>query len=1401
MIINNINKDIKKVSFKGMEQAKSNTGYTSFDFYLPYDQDKYTKAEIEFVQLKKEGTDFVVDQNYPPKAMPLMDGKITVNPAKIALSDQPFAYRFKLTSKEGNKETITYHTDSGLRTENIKKNTDEAKYVVVFRDRAPITNPGGTIIHLMSDSHNPGYEMKDGELVLNKEGKPLKNEALAKQALNSKRNHFSQYGGNIAGIIQDIQRMQEMGYDFVLATPIFGGDERSSHGYWTSNPFQMTRKNGTDEDFKTLNVELFKKGMSLIADGAFVNEGMEGYRLKHVQKWGKESPYYNNFRITGNITIANIPNFAPDSKEGKEIFPHIKLNIVNANNTYSFNKNDINITPQKRDFSKLTYVQIYDERLLSVEQQNQVNKGQLITKYENYTTTNHYEINNNNHSAILNAFEVPEDEIVEFEKRIKNSQKDYTKNRLSFLQSSLKFKNFNIDTQVNGFETWDGNVDIAKLRYGFTNGDEEKMTLLGCSKEEKRQALQGAYQNQDYIQKVARHWTKMTKDALIEYSVKELKDVKTGESGYRAIFDQSKDKFPAHIKDAMTPDVIKNVMNNSYLIPQLGKTANVRTRLTEDLMNTPLESIGFSPDVTAVLGSPFISKKAFNAEDVQKTRYEFHVENGYKKIPDRYSDIYYSVDQLYTNSDKSLVEFAHDVIKKADTNNQLINKETNELTDSGKLILPLLSNDILKFAVVKALAPNVKIENKNGKLIYDEKALREVSLKNIGGKGISVKSPEDEAKQVIELMKKGIANISDNDKKLLADNIKSRFENVKESDIKMAYVLVDRTASGLNWRTDATKDTAAIGEVRDDVENLGSVMDEAIDFWAGFTKAIKSENPNSYIIAEMTDILGGEDSQNAVMRLSGGSSGRHQGGLSLERAFTYETGVTGLSNYNFFFSPVLGAVSPSADTGKYEEPLHKKYTGIVGTDAWGNANNKGFLFNSPQDAIKTSHNFATNHDKPRLLSLLALDMRLFHGKREADELTAARKLYTPDFEKNGLTPNYHAIAMAKGIDSAMGQAIDELGLKNTIDKGKITGALQDLAQGRFHDGKEFNPSAFGVAPLHFTINDTIIQAEKKHGLSLNDKQRTDLFNKTLDKMLSPALEKMLIIDKIYTILPGRNTSYSGDEYGMTGYESPCKNIYAQNRSVAHRDWINDPNKGFINTYYQQKKEINNIRKNSGLSALSQGETAWLKNITPLMNEKEKAKAAEKPEFNDEFKGKYNDSITAIFRYDMLSELICLVHTKNVIEGDRLGKGEHEFLVDTTIQPEIEKIDLSEEKHDGTVVAGLAGGLALGTYFMNGIKESKDTNVYGVCKEGEKYVVKGFEKKSSYENYLKDATKYANEARNIVLRDNLTILKKSGNILKEAARVAFQGNHNPNHIKIQAYLNSKQYLNSNQRNAI
>jgi hypothetical protein len=538
-------------------------------------------------------------------------------------------------------------------------------------------------------------------------------------------------------------------------------------------------------------------------------------------------------------------------------------------------------------------------------------------------------------------------------------------------------------------------------------------------------------------------------------------------------------------------------------------------------------------------------------------------------------------------------------------------------------------------------------------------------------------------------------------------------------------------------------------------------MEESMAFWKGFADGIKEINPNSYIIAEMTDIGG-------LMKQSGDITGKYKNDMALESAFVVATGVSGLSNYNYTYSTPLSIVAniKSDEPGAGDTNVEGLKNKLIGNQP-GWHGNEGLFFGYPQDQVKTSHNFFANHDKPRMLSILALDNNLFHG---GDKSEGYVKEYTPNYFTEGKTPRYKALAMAKAIDHNLGAEAYNMGIAED-QKTALKIALRDLAEGSFL-GSKFDPEAFGVAPIEVAISDVFKQAKylRQEGAvspnkekaikegkfvkyTLAEDKENDLSDKTFEAILKPALDKMLMMDEILSVMPGRSTTYAGDEYGATGYETPSKNIYAQNRNVAHREWAKGENgerKQFIEEYYDKKQAINERRKynktDKALSPLSNGETVMLSTN--------------------------NANVMAMFRYNKLSELICLVHSPEAGSLDKLT------------------LDQEEKYKDGAVVAGLAGGLAVGTYFKD-IKE-KGSAIFGVCEEYGKKTLRKFSSTKEYKNYKPGQSANFIEKFELPKGVVATILKKGGDIRF--------GNsiQNQNHIKIQAYLNSKQYLNTNNR---
>jgi neopullulanase len=102
-------------------------------------------------------------------------------------------------------------------------------------------------------------------------------------------------GGDLQGILQKLDYLQELGMTAIYLNPIF--QATSNHRYNTYDYFRIDPKLGTMEDFQSLVQEMHRRGMRLILDGVFNHCGRGFYAFHDVVENGKHSPYVGWFHI------------------------------------------------------------------------------------------------------------------------------------------------------------------------------------------------------------------------------------------------------------------------------------------------------------------------------------------------------------------------------------------------------------------------------------------------------------------------------------------------------------------------------------------------------------------------------------------------------------------------------------------------------------------------------------------------------------------------------------------------------------------------------------------------------------------------------------------------------------------------------------------------------------------------------------------------------------------------------------------------------------------------------------------------------------------------------------------------------------------------------------------------
>jgi len=132
------------------------------------------------------------------------------------------------------------------------------------------------------------------------------------------------FGGDLAGIIEKLDYLKDLGVTVLYLNPIF--DSGSAHGYDTHDYLKVSPKFGTEEDLKRLLNEAHERDMRVILDFVPNHTGLGFWAFQDVVRSGENSPYWDWY------FIHNWP-FSPGDPSAYETWWGVgslpKLNTVN----------------------------------------------------------------------------------------------------------------------------------------------------------------------------------------------------------------------------------------------------------------------------------------------------------------------------------------------------------------------------------------------------------------------------------------------------------------------------------------------------------------------------------------------------------------------------------------------------------------------------------------------------------------------------------------------------------------------------------------------------------------------------------------------------------------------------------------------------------------------------------------------------------------------------------------------------------------------------------------------------------------------------------------------------------------------------------------------------------------
>jgi len=178
----------------------------------------------------------------------------------LDLTDAP-AQTFNIVLTQGKKKTaVPYELKQRVRKgSDIQGFTSEDVLYLIMPDRFANGNPGNDIV-----------------------------EGMLEKKID-RNDPFARHGGDLAGIANHLDYIADLGVTAIWLNPTQENDMPSGsyHGYAITDYYQIDRRFGTNEEFKTLVDQAHSKGLKVVMDMIFNHCGSENYlfRDKPSKEW------------------------------------------------------------------------------------------------------------------------------------------------------------------------------------------------------------------------------------------------------------------------------------------------------------------------------------------------------------------------------------------------------------------------------------------------------------------------------------------------------------------------------------------------------------------------------------------------------------------------------------------------------------------------------------------------------------------------------------------------------------------------------------------------------------------------------------------------------------------------------------------------------------------------------------------------------------------------------------------------------------------------------------------------------------------------------------------------------------------------------------------------------------
>lgn len=200
---------------------------------------------------------------------------------ELELEEKRFRYIFEL---ESNNKEIMYYGEIGF-SESLHTPKEKGNFQFPYLCEQDVLEgvewgAEGIVYQIFPDRFYNGDKSNDPKGI---------------QSWGEKPTRENMFGGDLEGIIQKLDYLEDLGVDIIYMTPIF--ESSSNHKYNTKDYYKIDPQFGDIDKIKELVEKAHKRGMKVILDAVFNHSGDDFFAFKDVLEKGEESIYKDWFYI------------------------------------------------------------------------------------------------------------------------------------------------------------------------------------------------------------------------------------------------------------------------------------------------------------------------------------------------------------------------------------------------------------------------------------------------------------------------------------------------------------------------------------------------------------------------------------------------------------------------------------------------------------------------------------------------------------------------------------------------------------------------------------------------------------------------------------------------------------------------------------------------------------------------------------------------------------------------------------------------------------------------------------------------------------------------------------------------------------------------------------------------